>query len=469
MNPHAQAKTTATTTLSDRRPLLLFPPVHLVGIGGSGMSSLAEILLDLNLPITGCDGVFSSRIRTLEDRGVRIWIGHNAEEHLPGIGTVVHTAAVPRSHPELRAARERGIPVFPRSLILARLSRMLPTACVAGTHGKSTVTALATHILASAGRAPGYAIGSVLLSENRGGAVGAGKLLIMETDEFDRTLDRVSPHLAVITNVEAEHMDVYGGLDGLKSAFSCFAKRALDQKGVITWVEGRIGFDPASLSSAGVLRCGLAPSCDVWGEVVSTSEPRPSVRITLPDNRSVETDLRLHGEHNLANAILAAAIAFLEEVKPEEIARGLSTFPGIERRFERLGQVGESLLISDYAHHPTEVAAALGAAKALGNPVVAVFQPHLYSRTARLFQEFGRALSVADQVMVTAIYPAREEPRPGVTGRLISDAVAAGTPAEYLPTFGDLKIRLRSLLGKKLTVIFLSAGDLDAFARTLTA
>ena len=433
------------------------------------MSSLAELLRDLDIPITGCDGAFSQRIESLKERGVRVWIGHNPEEHLPGIGTVIHTAAVPRNHPELRAARDVGIPVLPRGLVLSRLSRRVPTVCVAGTHGKSTVTALVTHILLFAGHAPGYAIGSVLLSTQQGGAAGDGKLLVMETDEFDRSIDRVMPEIAVITNVEAEHMDVFGGMEGLKAAFFRFAKRALSRSGVVTWVEGSIGFDPAGLPKAGVLRCGLDPLCDVRGELLSASELRPMVRITFPDHSRLETTLRLHGKHNLANATLAAAVAFLQGVKPDPIAHGLSTFSGIERRFETLGQIGETLLISDYAHHPTEVRAALSAAKALENPILAVFQPHLYSRTARLFEEFGRALSAADEVVVTAIYPAREEPKPGVTGKLISDAVTKDTKSEYIPTFGDLKVKLRSLLGEKLTIIFLTAGDLDAFARTLVA
>ncbi len=440
-------------------------PVHLMGIGGSGMSSLAELLLEMGFQVTGCDRVLSRRIENLISLGIQVWIGHDPSEHLLESRTLVHTAAIPKDHPEIERARAMGLSVLPRAVLLARLSESAPTICVAGSHGKSTVTALTAHILETAGKTPGYLIGAVVLGTSRGGQAGGGDLLVMETDEFDKTIERVSPHLAVITGVEAEHLDVWGSIEKLKLGFSHFAGRA--KGGVIAWADGSTGFVPPEMNRRDVLCCGMDEAFDVCGKIVDISEHGIDVHIFLPGGIDLAAMLPLYGKHNLSNAIIASATAFLSGVDCEQIQEGLSTFPGLERRFEVLDKIGETVIISDYAHHPTEVISALHAARDLGNPVLAVFQPHLYSRTARFHEEFAQSLAAADSVIVTTIYPAREPPIPGVTCKLISEAVRDETPSMYVNSFKDLYAELEPLFGSKLTIIFLSAGDLDFFARDL--
>ncbi len=430
------------------------------------MSSLAEYLLDQGLQVSGCDSASSPRIEKLRAAGATIWIGHN-HEHITDARSLVHTAAVPRDHPELIAARQRGVPVLPRALLLARLSRSRPTICVAGSHGKSSVTAMVAHILATAGLDPGYLIGAVLSGSGRGGYYGTGDLLVMETDEYDRTLERVSPFISVITNVDAEHLDVYGSFDRLWASFVRFARRGAAEGGAVLWAEDPGGM-PQIRWPNDVISCGGFTDHDCSGETERGENSSIQIKIQLPNGNMVQAPFLMKGQHSIINAILASAAASLVHVEADSIARGLSTFGGLARRFEILGTVGKTVLVTDYAHHPTEILAAINAAKELGNPVIAVFQPHLYSRTARLYRECASALTGAHKAIVTGIYAARENPLAGISGRLIvRELLQRGAQAEYCEAFFDLGVALGSILGHRITLLFLTAGDLDTFARNL--
>ncbi|MBN1424695.1 UDP-N-acetylmuramate--L-alanine ligase [Candidatus Fermentibacteria bacterium] len=432
------------------------------------MSALAELLVDCGVLVTACDRVPSSRLDSLSHRGIRTWIGHDPADHLAGARTVIHTAAIGRDHPELAAARARHLGVVPRSLVLGRLSRAIRSVCVAGSHGKSTVTALVAHILVLAGREPGYLIGGVLQGQDRGGALGRGEVVVVETDEFDRSIERVAPALAVITNIEPEHLDIYGSLDRLTAAFTRYARRA--SGGVVVWNDGMAARAVSSLPAGRVIRCGMGSGGDVTCAVTRRFGPRFRVAIRLPDGTTIHANLALSGLHNVQNATLAAAVAWRRGVSSETIASGLETYPGLMRRFEVLGTAGESMLISDYAHHPTEIRATLATAALYGKPVVAVFQPHLHSRTALLFDDFARSFNAAARVVVTPVYAARETPLPGITGKRLAEAIRArGIPAEHAEPGDALHSLLAPLPALGVTMVFLSAGDLDGFARQFAA
>lgn len=304
---------------------LIQDPAHFVGIGGSGVSALAEYLTDSGLCITGCDSLPSQRIETLKSSRIPVWIGHHPEEHLRDTRTVVHTAAVPRHHPELSYARQRGLKVLPRSLLLARISRMRDSICVAGSHGKSTVAALTAHILSAAGLDPGYILGAVFADTNRGGYLGSGRYTVMETDEYDRTLERVCPAIAVITNVEAEHLDVYGDFEKLVAAFSRFARRGFSRTGTIIWED--VPLDYGSNSDNSFIRCGTSLDCVCRGEILQSNPTSMEIAVSLFNTKSFRTIFPMTGPHSLANAIMASAASFVAGVDAAGIADALSSFP----------------------------------------------------------------------------------------------------------------------------------------------
>ena len=428
------------------------------------MSALGELLLDCGVQVTGCDQVWSSRLEVLRRRGMAVWAGHDAGDHTSSAGSVVYTAAMRRDHPEITMARSRGLTVVPRSLVLARLTRALPGVCIVGSHGKSTVTALVACILAHAGHDPGYLVGGVICGEDRGGCAGSEGPIVMETDEFDRTIERVRPHLGVITNIEPEHLDVYRSLRGLTAAFGRFASRATG--GVVVWVESSSA-TPLNLPRIGhVTRCGLGEDADIRPVLTGQEGSRYRVSIRLP-GAEVDAALALQGVHNVSNATLAAAAAWRLGASAEAISVGLSSYPGLERRYELLARCGECELVTDYAHHPTEIRATLATAAMQGKPVVAVFQPHLYSRTALLFEEFARSFHAAERVLITPIYAAREQALPHVSSALLVEAIRAqGVRADYMADVGTLRGTLTPLVQSPVVIVFLSAGDLDGFART---
>jgi len=439
-------------------------PVHLLGVGGAGVSSLAEYLAGAGLSVSGCDAKPSHRLERLETSDIKTSIGHDPLHLSKDIRSVVYSAAIPRSHPELVAAREMDIRAIPRSLALARISRERNAICIAGSHGKSTVSAMTAHLLASARHDPGFIIGAVLRETGTGGYYGSGSYVVLETDEFDRTLERVCPAIAVITNVESEHLDVYGTMQRLFAAFLRFAQRAATRNGAVFWTENPGGISTRLLRGS-TLRCGFNAGNDCSGIIIKGENKAIHAIISL-FNRQFDIKLPLAGTHNLMNAILSSGAAYLAGLSIEEIARSFSDYKGLERRFERLGGNDDMEFYSDYAHHPTEIKAVLETAQALDRPILTVFQPHLFSRTAALYSDFATSLIESDYIVVTAVYPAREKEIPGITGELVTDSLnSLGKTARYAKTYEMLEEILHSTIKSPMTVLFLSAGDLDAFAR----
>ena len=443
---------------SDSRPL------HFVGIGGAGMSALALIACRRGVAVTGCDPD-PSGAADVAALGATVYPGHDPS-HVEGARAVVVTAAVAAEHPELRRALELGIPVVPRKRALAELVAKAAVVAVAGTHGKSTTTVMATEALAAAGLEPtGLAGGRV--PEWGGNARLAGdRLFVVEADEYDQAFLALYPSIAIVNNVEADHLECYGSLEALETAFVTFADRA-----------GRVlvgADDPGACRVGARLRnnvwtFGTAPA-DLRIEQVEQSPTGSQARVTLPDGRAVTLRVPVPGLHNIRNATAALGVVVALGGAPEPALEALARYRGLGRRFERLGIVKGVELVDDYAHHPTELSATLAAARQAfpGRRLVAVFQPHLYSRTAVHAEAMGRALAAADLVIVTEIYGAREQPIPGVSGRQVMEAAErAGARVSFEPSRAHVTQRVFQAVRPGDVVLTLGAGDITRVGREL--
>ena len=433
--------------------------LHFVGIGGAGMSGLALVSKTLGARVTGSDRAessYSERLR-LRAAGIEPTFGHDATNSPPGAELVVSTA-IPEDNPELSAARAVGAHVLHRGDLLGELSRMKRTIAVGGTHGKTTTASMAAHMLLEAGRDPAFLIGGELRSAGTNAAWGEGQWAVIEADESDRSFLKLHRPVAVVTNVELDHHATYASLRELEEAFAEFA-------------------EPAEL-----LILGPGVELDGSGRRVRF-DVRGRVEL-IPggsrfDVQGTEVELRVPGRHNILNALAAIAVCRAAGVEPAEAAPALATFTGAARRFESHGRTASGARIfDDYAHHPTEVRATLEAARTLTGGgkgrLVACFQPHLYSRTRLLAREFGRALALADLVVVLDVYPAREraEDFPGVTGLLVAQAAAdaaVGRPVWWLPRIGDAERMLAAELAEGDILLTMGAGDVDRLARGLAA
>jgi UDP-N-acetylmuramate--alanine ligase len=414
--------------------------LHFIGVGGAGMSGLALVADVLGAAVTGSDRSDSSYMQRLREAGLEPVVGHDAA-NLPDGAEVVVSTAISDDNPELAAARERGATVLHRGDVLGELTRLRRTIAVAGTHGKTTTASMAAHVLVEAGRDPAYVIGGEVRSTGTNAAWGEGEWLVVEADESDRSFLKLSPEVAVVTNVELDHHATFATIGELEEAFERFTEGA---------------------------------------RVVIADVEEPDVELLPLGSRfsalGAEFELSVPGRHNALNA-LAAALACREAgVEPEESARALRSFAGAGRRFEAHGAgPAGSQVYDDYAHHPTEVRATLEAARTLeAERVVACFQPHLYSRTQHLARDFGRALALADVAVVLDVYPAREraEDFPGVSGWLVAAATAdaaGGRPVYWTPGQSDAERLLRAELRDGDALLTLGAGDIDALARALTA
>ncbi len=398
-------------------------PIHFMGVAGSGMIALAELLLRSGQNVTGCDLQAGPVARALSRFGATVLQGHDPS-HVEDAAVLVVTSAIPADHPEILRARERGIPVLKRAELLGQWIGDGRTVAVAGTHGKTTTTAMITEVLTVAGLDPTGFVGGRVPSWASNLRMGSADLFVVEADEFDRSFHQLHPHAAVVTNMEADHLDIYGDFQGVREAFVTFLDGMADGGRVAVCLD-----DPGSASLLSdlpgpSLSYGIAADAQLRG--VEVEDEGGVTRFRVLENgedRGVVT-LRVPGLHNVRNALGAAAAARFLEVDWEAIKTGLGGFTGVGRRFQVLGEGKGVLVVDDYAHHPTEIRATISAARARypERRVVAVFQPHLFSRTRDFAGEFGRALAEADEIWVSEIYPAREAPIPGVTGVLVAQA-----------------------------------------------
>jgi UDP-N-acetylmuramate--alanine ligase len=432
-----------------------------MGMAGAGMSALALIARHLGVAITGCD-TDPSGAADLAALGVQVWRGHDPG-HLEGARAVVVTAAVPPDHAELERARALAIPVVRRADALGELvaDGGGTLVAVAGTHGKTTTTVMVTEALTAAGRTPTGLAGGRVAAWRGNAKVGSRDLFVVEADEYDRAFLSLTPVVAVVNNVEADHLECYGTVAALEDAFTEFAGRA--QRVIVGGDDAGAGRVAARLSVP-VWRVGLGANADVRIRDVVQEPAGSRATVDLPGATSVHLRLAVPGLHNLRNAATALAVVHALEADVTAGAQALATFGGVGRRFERVGEAGGVMVVDDYAHHPTEVTATLAAARQAfpGRRVVAVFQPHLYSRTALHGAALGEALAAADVVVVAPIYAAREQPSAGggVTHDLVAgSAIRAGAATVAVRERAGLVGHVARAVKTGDVVFTLGAGD----------
>jgi UDP-N-acetylmuramate--alanine ligase len=441
---------------------------HLIGVGGAGMSAIARLLLDRGLPVSGSDAKGSHVVTGLAARGVRTAVGHQAGnlDLLEGGPTaVVISTAIPPTNPELVAARERGIPVVRRALALAALMSGYRSVCVAGTHGKTSTTSMLTVALQHAGIDPSFAIGGELNESGTGAHLGSGDVFVAEADESDGSFLAYRPHGAIITNLEPDHLDHHGTAVAYAQVFADFVDRiqpagflvaCADDPGVVELLAGMTG--PGTPQ---ILRYGHG-AVDVRLDRVEVFGHGTRSAVALPDGTTRTLTLDIPGEHMALNATAALATGIALGVSADAMVAGLARYTGVRRRFEYKGRARGVAVYDDYAHHPTEVAAQLAAARQITGPgrLVVIFQPHLYSRTQTFATEFGTALGAADLVVQMDVYGAREKPQPGISGQLIVDAIPRGnTTVVYEPSVEATASTAAGLVRPGDLVITMGAGD----------
>ncbi|HVR44257.1 MAG TPA: UDP-N-acetylmuramate--L-alanine ligase [Thermoanaerobaculia bacterium] len=413
--------------------------IHFVGIGGIGMSGLAEILTSLAVRISGCDAASSPTTDRLLRAGIPISIGHDPA-HAEQADLLVISSAVRRTNPEVERARALQVPVIRRAEMLGELTRLKRGIAVAGTHGKTTTSAMIAIVLAEASLDPTLIVGGVLRNYSASARLGSGEFLVVEADEYDRSFLTLYPTFAIVTNIEADHLDIYEDLDDIRRTFAEFANRVPFYGAVIGCAD-----DPnvvALLDSIEKrrIRYGLGEGAELRAIDLRFEGRGSRFAVTRSGEPIGEVTLRVPGEHNVRNALAALAVALELEVPFPTAAAGLERFEGVERRFQILGTCRGAMVVDDYAHHPTEVRATLEAARSgyPGRRIIALFQPHLYTRTRDFHAEFAEALSVADLAFVAPIYPAREEPIAGVSSTMITEAASRRGHSNVRDLEGDL-------------------------------
>jgi UDP-N-acetylmuramate--alanine ligase len=457
--------------MSGTRMFKRYQQIHFVGIGGAGMSGIAEVLLTLGYRVSGSDHKRNDALERLERLGAKVYIGHAASQ-IEGAHVVVYSSAVARDNPELQAARQRGIPVIPRAEMLAELMRVKYGIAIAGTHGKTTTTSMVGAVLAEAGFDPTIVVGGRITALGANARLGQGEFLVAEADESDGSFLKLTPTIAVITTIDAEHLDYYRDLTAIREAFLSFVNKVPfygaavlcadqpDIQALVPRVEKRVvtyGLNgPADLVAAALRLEGLTARFEVLHRGESLGE----------------LGLQVPGAHNVANALAATAVGLDLEIAFPVIQRALGIFSGVQRRFQVKGEVEGILVVDDYGHHPAEIRATLAAARrGFDRRLVVVFQPHRYTRTYHLRAEFLTAFEDADVLVITDIYPAGEPPIPGVHAQALAEGIAARTDREvrYVGDREELLELLLHTIRPGDLVLIMGAGDIGSVADRVLA
>jgi UDP-N-acetylmuramate--alanine ligase len=452
--------------------------IHFVGIGGAGMSGIAEVLATLGYEVSGSDLAENAATRRLAALGARVRIGHDAAQ-VADADVVVVSSAVRPDNPEVSAARARRIPVVPRAQMLAELLRLKQGVAVAGTHGKTTTTSLVASVLAEGGLDPTFVIGGRLNAVGSNARLGAGEFIVVEADESDASFLHLQPVIAVVTNIDADHMDTYGhDFPSLQQAFIRFLQQLPFYGSAVLCTDDPhvreiVPFVSRPLVTYGTREDAMVRAVDI---ALAAQSRFTVLRRGRPP---LELALALPGRHNVLNALAAVAVAGELRIPDEAVVRALAGFTGVGRRFQRYGEVplvagrpdaGTFTLVDDYGHHPAEIEATLAAARAAypGRRIVLAFQPHRYTRTRDLFEGFVRVLAQADALLLAEVYPAGEVPIAGADGRSLAEALsAAGAAPVFVERIGDMAEAIRRVARAGDVVITMGAGSIGAVAGSL--
>ncbi|MBN2200394.1 UDP-N-acetylmuramate--L-alanine ligase [bacterium] len=458
--------------IGDRRPILgRTRRVHFTGIGGIGMSGIAEVLINLGFTVTGSDRALSPITEHLRSLGADIREGHSGDA-VRDADVVVISSAVRPDNPEVTAAHDLKIPVIRRAEMLGELMRMKQGIAVGGTHGKTTTTSMIGLVLQEGGFDPTLIVGGRLKSLKTNARLGEGDYLVVEADEFDRSFLSLTPTVAVVTNIESEHLDCYKDLDEIKRTFVSFVNKVPFYGAAVLCLDEPAIQEILPRIERRIIPYGLTPQADCRAADPAFRETQSEFTAVWRGESLGRIRMQLPGLHNVKNALAAVATGIELDIPFGAIRRGLEEFTGVHRRFEIKSTAGDVIVVDDYAHHPTEIKATLRAARTGWNRrVIAVFQPHLYSRTRDFHQEFGQSFFDADVLIVTDVYGSREEPIPGVSGALVADAAKAFGHRRVL-TVRDPAAAAEAVLGIVRPgdlVVTLGAGDIHKAGEAVTA
>ncbi len=442
--------------------------IHFVGIGGSGMSGIAEVLLNLGYAVSGSDVADSAATRRLAQLGAKVVLGH-AAEHIAGADAIVVSTAVKPDNPEVVAARAKRIPIVPRAVMLAELMRLKQGIAVAGTHGKTTTTSLVASVLAAGGLDPTFVIGGRLNSAGANARLGSGDYIVVEADESDASFLNLMPVMAVVTNIDKDHMETYGhDFARLKQAFVEFLSRLPFYGTAVLCIDDAHVREILPFVSKRVLTYGFAP--DAQMRAVDAVADGTAMRFTALREGAAPLDVKLNlpGRHNVCNALAAVAVATELDLPDAPIREALANFTGVGRRFARHGDIptdgGAFTLIDDYGHHPVEMAATLAAARGAfpGRRIVLAFQPHRYTRTRDCFEDFVRVLSTVDVLLLADVYPAGEAPIVAADGRSLARAVRVAGKVEpvFVESIDEMPAAIRAAVQPGDVVITMGAGSI---------
>ncbi|MEE9289024.1 MAG: UDP-N-acetylmuramate--L-alanine ligase [Bacteroidota bacterium] len=439
--------------------------LHFVGIGGIGMSGIAEVLLNEGFRITGSDKVLSDVTERLQRLGATVYEDHDSKNIEQDVDVIVYSSAVDLDNVEIHEAERRKIPVIRRAEMLAEVMRLKYGIGIAGTHGKTTTTSMISLVLMEGGLDPTVIVGGKLSGLGGTNArLGRGDFIVVEADEFDRSFLSITPTIAVLTTLEVDHLDCYRDLEDLKGAFVQFASKVPFYGYIVLCLDEPSLLDiMPQLRRKKIITYGLNPQADLQALDIHHMQNTSTFAVTQFGEERGVVKLHVPGKHNVRNALAAIAVGLGLGVSFDRVKSGIEKFSGVYRRWENKGEVNGIVLYDDYAHHPTEVKATLSGVKSgWRNRIVCVFQPHLYSRTRDFYEDFGKAFFHADVLVITDVYPAREEPIQGVTGELIAHAARQFGHKEvhYVPAKADVPDYLWKIVKKKDIVVTMGAGDI---------
>lgn len=434
----------------------------MIGIGGAGMSGIAEILLNLGFSVTGSDIRESRVTKHLETLGARVFIGQ-AKENVALCDVVVYSSAVKQDNPEIVAARERKIPVIGRPEMLSELMRMKYGICIAGTHGKTTTTSMTGLVLTKGNIDPTIIVGGLVTDYGSGAKIGQSHFFVLEADEYDRTFLRLSPVIAVVTNIDVDHLDCYRDLEDISESFLSFVNKVPFFGAVILCIDDNGVQSIMPDVTRRIVTYGLSRQADIRAENILFEGSESQFDVIAYGENLGRVTIAMPGKHNVRDALASIAVGLEMDVPFALIVEALGMFTPVERRFQVKGECNGITVIDDFAHHPTEILASLdGVRSGYDQRIVAVFQPHLYSRTRDFHEDFGRAFLESDVLVVTDVYPAREEPIEGVTGKLVADAAQAAGHRQvtYIPDRSDVAAALNGMVKSGDLVIMYGAGNI---------